>query len=163
MTDGPKFTTAEWHRQQAVDLFNFTWTLIDKPDRTSDEDDLMIHAAHASRYHWSIAGTIVNFLRGDWQIARVYTLIHLPERAWHYAQLCLSQCKANQIGDFDLAFAYEAMARACACAGQTAEAQHYYRWAEHAGEQISEEEDRQQFQKELAGGTLFNVDFAPEK
>ena len=71
MTDEPQLTAAEWHRKQAIDLFNFTWTLIDKPDRTSD-DDLMINVTHASRYHWGIAGDVVNYLRSDWQIARVY-------------------------------------------------------------------------------------------
>jgi hypothetical protein len=66
MPDDLKFTAAEWRRQQAVDLFNFTWTLIGQPDRTSAADDLMIRSAHASRYHWSIAGNVANYLRGDW-------------------------------------------------------------------------------------------------
>jgi hypothetical protein len=145
-----KLTTAEWHRQQAVDLFNFTWTLIDKPDRTSADDDLMIHSAHASRYHWSIAGNVVNYLRGDWQIAHVYTLLNLPERALHYAQLCLRQCEDNQIGDFDLAFAYEAVARAQACQGNRAEAEKFYRLAEAAGLQIAETDDRELFLSDLA-------------
>ena len=111
MSDDLKLTAAEWHRQQAVDLFNFTWTLIDKPDRSSDEEDLMIHTAHASRYHWGVVGTVVNAVRGDWQIAHVYTVLNLPERAVHYAQSCLRQCQEQHIGDFDLAYAYEAVAR----------------------------------------------------
>jgi hypothetical protein len=41
------------HRRLGVALFNHTWTLIAKPDRTPAETDEMIHAAHASRYHWS--------------------------------------------------------------------------------------------------------------
>ena len=155
MADALKLTEAEWHRKQAVALFNFTWTLIDKSDRTPAEADLMVHSAHASRYHWHIAGDVVNYLRGDWQIAHVYTLLNVPGRALHYAQLCLRQCAEHQIGDFDLAFAYEAMARAYACAGQAAEAQHYYRLAGQAGEQIAEEDDRQVFQKNLAAGPWF--------
>jgi hypothetical protein len=157
MNDDLTLTTAEWHRQQGVSLFNFTWALIDKPDRTQEEDDQMIHAAHASRYHWSMAGNVVNHLRGDWQIARVYTLLTLPERALHYAQLCLRQCEANDIGGFDLAFAYEAVARALACAGETAGAQEYYRLAEQAGAQIAEEDDRRQFQKELTAEPWFGL------
>ena len=157
MTDEMKFTETEWHRQQAIDLFNFTWTLIDKPDRTPGEDNLMIHASHASRYHWSIVGTVVNDLRGDWQIAHVYTLLNLPERALHYAQLCLRQCQEQHIGDFDLAYAYEAVARALACAGRNVEAQECYRLAEQAGVHIAEEDDRQMFQKDLASGPWFNV------
>ena len=156
MTDELKLTEAEWHRKQAVDLFNFTWTLIDKPDRTPDEDDLMIHAAHASRYHWSIVGTAVNFLRGDWQIAHVYTILRQSQAAMHYARRCLDQCLANRIGDFDLAYAYEGMARALACDGQAADAQQYYRLAEQAGVQIAEEDDRQMFEKDLAAGPWFN-------
>ena len=156
MSDDLKLTAAEWHRQQAVDLFNFTWTLIDKPDRSPDEEDLMIHAAHASRYHWQIAGDAVNYLRGDWQLARVYTLLNLPERAVHYAQWCLQHCRDHHISDFDLAFAYEALARALACAGETAGAQEHYRLAEHAGEQIAEEDDRRQFQQELRAGPWFD-------
>ena len=156
MGDELKLTEAEWHRKQAVDLFNFTWTLIDKPDRTPDEDDRMIHAAHASRYHWAIVGNVVNFLRGDWQIAHVYTILHQPQAAMHYAQRCLDQCLANSIGDFDLAYAYEGVARSYACAGHTAEAQQYQRLAEQAGSQISDEEDRQLFQKDLATGPWFD-------
>ena len=96
MVDDLKFTVAQ-HRQQAVDLFNFTWTLIDKPDRTPVDDDLMIHSAHASRYHWSIAGNVVNYLRGDWQIAHVYTLLNLPERALHYAQCACANVKTIRL------------------------------------------------------------------
>ena len=149
MTEELKLTAAEWHRQQAVDLFNFTWTLIDNPDRTPTDDDLMIHSAHASRYHWSIAGNVVNYLRGDWQIAHVYTLLNLPERALHYAQLCLRQCEVNQIGDFDLAFAYEAVARALACQGDLVEAGKYYRLAEAAEDHIAETDDRELFLSDL--------------
>jgi len=149
MSNDPKFTAAEWHRQQAVDLFNFTWTLIDNPDRTPTDDDLMIHSAHASRYHWSIAGNVVNYLRGDWQIAHVYTLLNLPERALHYAQLCLRQCEVNQIGDFDLAFADEAVARALACQGDFSEAERFYRLAEAAGHRIAEADDRELFFSDL--------------
>ena len=31
----------------------------------------MIHAAHASRYHWSQVGTKANLARGEWQVSRV--------------------------------------------------------------------------------------------
>jgi hypothetical protein len=154
MSDDFKLTEQEWHRKQAVDLFNFTWTLIDKPDRTTDDDNLMIHAAHASRYHWGIVGTAVNFLRGDWQIAHVYPFLGQAQPALYHAQRCLDQCRANNIGDFDLAYAYEGAARACA--GQTAKAQQYHQLAEQAGAAIAEEEDRQMFQKDLAVGPWFD-------
>src|SRR5207247_1686951 len=46
----------QWHRRMAVQLFNSTWDLMAKKRRTKDEDDRMIHMAHASRYHWSVVG-----------------------------------------------------------------------------------------------------------
>ncbi|MBA3365103.1 MAG: hypothetical protein H0U03_04865, partial [Actinobacteria bacterium] len=59
-------------RQLAVDLFNFVWTLLEKADRTGEEDDTMLHAAHASRFHWGEVGAPVNLARGEWQVSRVY-------------------------------------------------------------------------------------------
>ena len=63
------FSLEEWHRKQAVSNFNRTWDLIDKQDRTFEEDMEMIHTAHASRFHWGVIGQAVNFARGEWQIA----------------------------------------------------------------------------------------------
>ena len=48
------------HKQFGIDLFNATWDLMDKPVRTIEEDDEMIHGAHASRYHWGKVGAPVN-------------------------------------------------------------------------------------------------------
>src|SRR5882724_4024188 len=42
----------EAQRRLAADCFNATWTLIEKPDRTREDDDAMIHGAHASAYLW---------------------------------------------------------------------------------------------------------------
>jgi len=44
------------HRQLGVDLYNSTWTLLEKPDRTALETDEMIHRAHTSRWHWGKVG-----------------------------------------------------------------------------------------------------------
>jgi hypothetical protein len=97
----------------------------------------------------NIADDVVNYLRGDWQIAHVYTLLNLSERALHYALLCLRQCEDHQIDDFDLAFAYEGVARGWACQGNLVEAEKFYRLAEAAGHQIAEVEDRDLFFDDL--------------
>jgi hypothetical protein len=144
------------HRQLAVDLFNHTWTLLDKSDRSPAEDETMIHAAHASAYHWLQVGTPLNFERSDWQLSRVYAVLDRPEPALHYAHHCLEICRVESIGDFDLAFAYEALARAYATNQDHDQSQQYLKLAKEAGEQIGEEDDRQYFFAELAtvpGGT----------
>lgn len=141
--------TPELHRQLGVDLFNFTWTLIDKSDRTADESDLMIHAAHASAYHWRQVGEPMNFQRSDWQLSRVYALLGRPEAALHHAQRCLEVCQSEGIGDFDLAFAYEAMARAYSESGKRDDARQYLEEAQEAGEMIKKKDDRDYFFAEL--------------
>ena len=140
------------HRQLGVDLFNFTWSLMDKSQRTLDEIEVMVHAAHASAYHWRQVGSPLNFERSDWQISRVYALLERPEAALYHAELCLSICQAEDIGDFDLAFAYEAVARAHAVGGRPEKAQEYIYKAREAGEQIKKKDDRDYFFDEL--GTI---------
>ncbi len=110
--DRPRLTDREWQRKSAAALFNQSWDLIDKSDRTPDDDLEMIHLAHVSCALWKMVGIEVNFERGEWQIAHVYTILNRAEPAVYHATRCLEICEANHIGDFDLAFAYEALARA---------------------------------------------------
>lgn len=139
----------ELHKKFAIDLFNLTWNLLDKKDRTIGEDDKMIHAAHASRYHWSEIGTPLKFERGEWQISRVYSVLKRSESAIYHARRCLEICKKNNIGDFDIAFAYEAQARAYAVAGLKVQCKENIELATEAGQQIKKEDDRNYFLNEL--------------
>jgi hypothetical protein len=143
-------TEQELHKKFAVDLFNLVWDLLDKEERTREEDDRMLHAAHASRFHWGEIGTPLQFERGEWQISRVYAVLNRPQAAIYHAQRCLDICTANQIGDFDIAFAYEALARAYAIAGESEKSREYARLAEQAAEQIEGGDDRDYFMSELA-------------
>ena len=140
----------EYHQKFAKDLFNYTWQLLDKPERSRDEDDRMIHAAHASRFHWGEVGTPVNWARGEWQISRVYTVLKRPEPALYHAQRCLDLCQVNHIGDFDVAYAYEALARAYAIGGKQNDVETYMQLAREAGEQIAEQDDKELFERDLA-------------
>jgi len=134
--------TQEWHKKQAMQCFNETWSLIDKTDRTREEDFKMIHMAHASRFHWGEVGTPLHFLRGEWQISRVYALLSKGESARHHAEYCLELCLSNNIGDFDLAFAYEALARAHGISGHQAQKAQYLSLAKETAEQIAKPEDK---------------------
>lgn len=144
-----KYTRPEFHRRLAAELFNLVWEFLDKPDRTMAESDQMVHAAHASRYHWSQVGTALNLARGEWQVSRVYSVLNRPQPALYHAQRCLEICQENKIGDFDLAFAYEALARASSVAGLKQECQHYLKLGQQCGEQIKEKEGRDLFFSDL--------------
>ena len=81
--------------------------------------------------------------RGEWQCSRVYAVLGRAEPAQHHAQRYLDLCRANGIGDWDLAFAYEALARASAVAGDPAQARSYTEQALIASEDIKDDEDRE--------------------
>jgi hypothetical protein len=139
----------EEHKKLAINLFNLTWNLLDKKSRTREENDKMVHAAHASRYHWGEIGTPLEFERGEWQISRVYSVLGRSEPALYHATRCLDICKENNIGDFDIAFAYEAMARAHSIAGDKTECEKHLQLAKEAGEMIKKKEDEDYFLSEL--------------
>ena len=149
MTEEKKYTEQEWHKRTAITLFNLVWSLLDKKDRTKQEDDKMVHAVHASRFHWGEIGTPVEFERGEWQISRVYSVLNRPQSALYHAERCLEICKEHNIGDFDIAFAYEAMARAHAVAGDKSDCEKYIKLAKEAGEQIKKKEDKDLFFNDL--------------
>lgn len=146
------------HKKLAVDLFNVTWDLIEKTDRSPADDDQMLHTAHASCYHWSRVGTPQNFAIGAWQVAHVHSLLRLGDAAVYHAERCLAICRENGLGDWRLAFAYEALARAHASAGHTHEARRYRAQAAEAGDAITEEGERNHFRAELAKGPWFDAD-----
>ena len=140
-----KHSVEECHKKFGVDLYNKTWEIIDKEKRTKEEIDLMIHAAHASRFHWGEFGEPVNFARGEWQISNVYSILKMSESALYHAKRSLEICKENEIGDFDLAFAYEAMARANSILKEDKEVKKYLLLAEEASEKIEKKEDKEYF------------------
>ena len=121
------------------------------PDRSPEQDDELIHAAHASRYHWGEIGTLANLGRGEWQISRVYATLGRPEPALHHARRCLAYIESG-VGteEWDLPFAYEALARAHAVAGEAFESRRFEQLAREAGAQITDLESRDMLVADLA-------------
>jgi DNA-binding transcriptional MerR regulator len=137
-------------RQLAAALFNRVWTFLEQESRTEAEDAEMIHAAHASCYHWMQIGEPVNRARGEWQCSRVYAVLRQPEAALFHARKVLDICQREGIADFDLAFAYEALARASAVGGSPDEALRWTGQARAASADIADDGDRELVLSDLA-------------
>ena len=138
-------------RALAAGLFNYTWTLLENPDRTPEQDDEMLHAAHASRYHWGEVGEPVNLSRGEWQVARVYCVLGRAEPALYHARRCVELNAANDAReDWELGSAYEAMARASAVAGDLAARDEWKVRAAAELPKITDADDRQILEQDLA-------------
>lgn len=151
MSSKPDPLSADQHKQAGIYLFNRVWALLEKADRSQAEDEEMLNAAHASRYHWSLVGDETNIVRGEWQISRVYSVLGRGEPALHHGLRSLELCLHNNIGDFDLAFAYEAVARGHMTARSPLKAENFTQEAVAAGEAIADPEDRKSFENELTG------------
>jgi DNA-binding transcriptional MerR regulator len=134
---------AATQRKLAITLFNRVWQLLEIENRTEAQDAEMIHAAHASTYHWMQVGEPVNRARGEWQCSRVYAVLKRAEPALFHARNVLMVCEQEKIGDWDLAFAYEALARAHSVAGEADESRRWLELAHAACAQIVDDADRE--------------------
>jgi hypothetical protein len=133
----------EMQKKLGIELFNYVWTLLEKDDRTDRESDRMVDAAHASRFFWEEVGEPIHHARGEWQISRAYATVGRAEPALYHAQRCLRLCEEHGIRDFDLAYAYEAIARAHAVAGDAESAARFARQAHDAAKNVADPEDRE--------------------
>ena len=137
-----------------MELNNSTWDALSSGTVTPETADAYIHAAHASCHHWMQVGTVVNRARGELTVANVYAAAGLAEAALRHARLCLELTEVNraEMADWDVAFAYDALARAYAAAGQDDRARHAREQAQSAGDAIADAEDRRFFFEWFAGG-----------
>jgi len=151
-TDALTDLDAATHRALGVALYNHVWTLLETADRTPAQVDEMIHSAHASRFHWSRAegSEPVNLARGEWQCSRVYAVLGRGEPALWHARRCLAINEDNGSADWDIASAYEAMARATLVAGDAAAAADWKAKATAALDGIADQDDRDIIEGDLA-------------
>ena len=137
-------------RELGVELYNDAWRLLE----SREDDEKLLHQAHASAYHWLKAPECEprNRARSEWLCSRVYSVLGRAEPAMHHAQRCLVICEANpeNVEDWDLAFAYEALARAHRVAGNEDEARRYEQLGREQAEVIADPEDRESLLRDLS-------------
>lgn len=155
--DPEELDVAEAHQHFANELYNLVWDMLDRPKRERVQDELMIHAAHAAAFHWSQVGQPEHLQRSQWQLTRVYINVGDKAQALHYARRCFEITQEQRLGDFDLAFALEGMARANAQNGNKLEFEQYYVLALKAADQIADETDKKLFLAELENGPWFGL------
>ena len=92
-------------------------------------------------------------------LAHVHTVRSRESPARHHARRCLALTEtfAAEMKDFDVAYAYEAVARAEALGEDSEPARRYLHLAEAQGARIADEEDRTIFLADLQRGPWFGV------
>ena len=99
-------------KKLSADCFNRAWELLDKKQRTTEDDERMISLAHASLAHWRMREDCTDheLSIGYWQLSRVYAVLGQGNNAARYGGLCLHV--SGKETAFYLAYAHEALARA---------------------------------------------------
>ncbi|MGG3736833.1 hypothetical protein [Aeribacillus pallidus] len=102
------------HRELAAQYFNNVWDLLEKENRTEEDNQRMVHLCHASFLHWTEIEnhTAEHLSIGYWQLSRVYVTIGKPEIALEYAKKCIEISEKGGLTPFYLGYAFEALARA---------------------------------------------------
>jgi hypothetical protein len=146
----PPFDVAAAHRYFAVECFNQTWNLIDKPARTADDDEAMILTALASLWHWTQRAdcTPQNLSVGHWQASRAFALAgqganarRHAERSLHFAAGC---------PPFYVGYAHEALARAARLIGDRAAADEHLQKARICAAAVTDLTERKMLADDLA-------------
>lgn len=105
---------AHWHKTFGPVAFNRTWELLDRSELTSEEEEEMLSATFAQRYHWYEVGDARNWAIADWQVSRVASVLGYADLARRFGMRSLEVVRTHDLGPFLEGFAHEAIARAAA-------------------------------------------------
>jgi len=150
----PEFDVDAAHKYFSAACFNKAWELIDKPDRTAEEDEEMIRLSLSSTWHWTQRDdcTDQNMSIAYWQTSRIYSILSHASDAKRYAELCLGVSQGDEIPPFFLGYAYEALARAEMVAGNQEKVEKYFQEAHHIVAALTDENEKKMIEDDL--GTI---------
>jgi hypothetical protein len=148
----PNFDLAAAHRFFAADCFNRAWDLIEKEDRTPEEEEEMLNLSMASLWHWTQRPDFGDKERslGYWQVSRIFAITGRPDMATAYAEKCLEVTEDAGLPPFYVGYAYEALARAAMAGRNRVAALRYIAQARAAAQRETSEEDRELLLDDLA-------------
>lgn len=144
---------AAGHRFFSAAAFNKTWEYLDMPERGVAETEMMLHAAHASLYHWLAQPEVSPRERsvGYWLLGRVYAVAGQGERALHYSGLSLEEAEAGRLEPFYLGYALEAVARAYSVLARSEESASFKARALAEAARIEDGESKNVLEADLSG------------
>jgi len=143
MTKAPDFDGAAAHKYFSAHCFNRAWDLIEKTDRTPEDNRLMVALNQASIFHWLHRGDC-NHQRlsvGYWQASRIQAILGNAAEALRQAEVCLSY--SGELSPFYLGYAHEALARAHGLARNAQRAAHHLKLSHGLASQVGDKGERE--------------------
>jgi hypothetical protein len=138
------FDAAAGHRFFSAHCFNGTWDLLDKKERSPEDDEQMLLRAAASLWHWTQRpdATPESLSVGFWLVSRVHAVAGCAEEAVRYGELSLAEAAKPGVAPYALAYAHEALARGHATAGRRKQAADHAALARKAADRMADEETK---------------------
>lgn len=137
------------HLELARTTFNKTWELLDREDRTEEDDREMAAMALASRYHWRQVGEAKNHSISDWQVSRVFAALGDAQMALSFGKAALEVAVESGLTPFYVGFGHEAVARAAALVGDIATRDDHLAKARVQAEAVEDAEERKMLTDDL--------------
>jgi hypothetical protein len=149
MPKTPEFDLTAAHTYFSAHCFNATWDLLDKAERTLEEDRRMVALSQASIYHWLNRPDCANqpLSIGYWLASRVQATLGNASEAQSWAQICLDY--SGELEPFYIGYAFEALARAAHLNHDDASAAALLTQAEAQAALVADKEDRDVLLKDL--------------
>lgn len=141
---------AAWHRTFAPRAFNETWEFLDADRLSREDEEEMLAATFAQRYHWYRVGTERNRAIADWQVSRVAVVLGYADLARRFGERALEIAVEYDLDPFVTGFAHEAIARAAAEVDDVETFTEHLERAKAALADIEDEHDREVLAADLA-------------
>jgi tetratricopeptide (TPR) repeat protein len=146
--------TTDWqavHKHFSTHCFNHTWELIEKPNRTSEDDLEMVQLAVTSLWHWKQRKDVAptNLAIGYWQVSFVYALAGQPALALKYALMCKDL--SEKLEAFYLGEAYQSLAGANKAGGNYEMMEEYIAKAHQILKNLTDPEEKEALERDLRG------------
>ena len=133
---------SKWRRRLGSGANNRAWTLAEMLSRTREEDEEMLHAAHAAAHLWSTVGNARNAALADLLLGQVHALLGNPVLAERFARSALEFFLSGKSAPWELAAAHAVAANAAHCSGDSVAHQREYAAAQSAAEAITNAEEK---------------------
>lgn len=145
----PDFDIQSTHRYFSAHCFNSAWELMDKSSRTKEEDEQMIRLNQASTWHWTQRSDCIprNLSIGYWQASRILAILGDAEKARKYGGYAYDHSTEDE--PFYRGYAYEALARAEAVAGNKEKCREYLDMANGLAEKVSDADEKKMLLDDL--------------
>ena len=138
------------HREMAAERYNHCWDLLERDDRSRDEDFELLTSAFVSRYYWSMAGGPEQWAVSDWMVSRAAAVIGEGSLSLAFAQRANDAVQEFDAPDWLVASTAEGLARAYAALGSEQDRDVWLNNAESLVEVIADEESRELIASQLA-------------